>query len=392
MKVETMFLFCLYYIFGVCNAQLDIVTDETPLAERGACISNPCLHDGMCTITSSGFICTCVNGYNGVNCERRADDCPRDYSMKCIHGVCKLDMNGHPKCVCNEGFEGPTCSIQVDNCASNPCQNSGSCIDKLDGYECKCLPTTRGTHCQIKDGDIQKCIKDCKNYFFDGKCWHKEGTQILVGWGLGEHFCNSKQTCYNATKGQFNDHEFIPVQLKPIQMQGTDDLIFITDRDAKLYDYHFIPHILPMEASSEVAFISCNTTNAMPLTKNSSISKLDVNETLLHIGTQYFIADMNNLYRCDFGLRLNVTVKDNKCSDPQDPEVDRFCNGRGKCFTDFKRKSYECLCCDGYAGDFCQYEDPCIAKPCENNAECKILGKYFNFECFTFISYPVFLF
>lgn len=372
-----MFLFfsiCVVH-FGILYGQLDIVTDETPLAERGACISNPCLHNGMCIVTSSGFICTCVNGYIGVNCERRADDCSRDLSMKCVHGVCKLDMNSHPKCVCAEGFEGPTCELQIDNCAANPCHNSGTCIDKIGGYECKCPADTSGSHCQIKNEDTKRCLATCGEYYFDGKCWKDSGSKVVSSWGLGEENCNSRQTCFNATKGQFAEHEFVPLQLKPIQMQVNDDLVFITDRDAILYDYHFIPHILPMEANSDVAFLSCNTTNALPLAQNKSASKVDVNETLLHPGTQYFIADMNALYRCDFGLRLNVTVKVNKCSDPSTPNTNQFCNGRGKCFTDFTKEDYGCLCCTGYAGKYCQYEDPCIAKPCVNGGQCHILGK-----------------
>lgn len=370
-----MFAFGVGCLISMVTCQLDIVTDETPLAERGACISNPCLHNGMCMVTSSGFICTCLNGYIGVNCERRADDCPRDYSMKCIHGVCKLDMNGHPRCICNEGFEGPQCSIQMDNCAMNPCHNGGSCIDNVNGYDCKCSQNTKGTHCQIRNEEIKKCVATCGDHYFDGKCWHKGNSPVSVGWGLGEYICNTRQSCFNATKGPFDEHEYIIVQLKPVQMQETDDLIFITDRDAILYDYQFIPHILPMEANSEQAFLSCNTTNAIPLTENPTIARLNVNESLLSVGTQYFLADMNALYRCNFGLRLNVTVKTQKCVDPGDVVPDRFCNDRGKCFTDFMRKNYECLCCEGYAGEFCQFEDPCHAKPCANGGVCEILGK-----------------
>uniref|UniRef100_A0A7M5U177 EGF-like domain-containing protein n=1 Tax=Clytia hemisphaerica TaxID=252671 RepID=A0A7M5U177_9CNID len=370
--------------FGFLSAQLDIVTDETPLEDRGACISNPCLHNGMCTVTSNGFICTCVNSYIGVNCERRADDCPRDLSMKCVHGVCKLDMNGNPKCICKEGFEGPICSLQVDNCASNPCLNSGTCIDKVGGYKCKCKSNTRGSHCQIKDDEISKCLNSCGEHYYGGKCWHNGEQKISVGWGLGEPICNTLQTCFNASKGQFDDHEYIPAQLKPIQMQDTDDLVFITDRDASLYDHHFIPHILPMEASSRDAFEKCNTTNALPLTKNISISKLNVNDKLLHPGIQYFIANMNHLYRCDFGLRLNVTVKEKACTDPKDLTPSQFCNGRGKCYTDFTQKMYSCLCCEGYAGKYCQHEDPCVAKPCSNNGQCKLIdigSGMLNHEC-----------
>ena len=369
-----MFFLSFFLQFCLVYGQLDIVTDETPLVERGACISNPCLHNGMCIVTKSGFICTCVNGFIGVNCERRADDCPRDLSMNCIHGVCKLDMDGHPQCICVDGYEGPTCQLQIDNCVDGPCLNSGTCIDKVGGYECKCPAGTSGSHCQIKDANTGECLSSCGDHFFEGKCWKDSVSKVIVGWGLGENFCNSRQTCFNATKGMFDVHEFVPLQLKPIQMQVNDDLIFITDSDAILYDYHFVPHILPMEASSEVAFLSCNISNALPVAENSSITKVEVNETLLHPGTQYFIADTNKLYKCDFGLRLNVTVKEKKCVDPS-TSTKQICNGHGKCFTDFTRKNYECLCCNGYAGQYCQHEDPCIAKPCLNEGQCNILGK-----------------
>lgn len=366
------FLLFAGFIAGL-YCQLDIVTDDTPLALRGACISNPCLHNGLCTITPSGFICTCMNGYIGVRCERRADDCPRDNAMNCVHGVCKLDMNGNPRCLCNEGYEGPACSIATDDCASQPCLNGGTCTDKNNGFDCKCISGVSGSHCQIKETHIQKCISHCSGYGNGGKCWHHGTENITVGWGYGELICNSKQTCYNMSLRYDQSYEYISVQLKPIHMQDTDDLVFITDRDAVLYDYNFIPHILPMEADSADSFSSCNTTNAIPLTNNPDISRLNVNDSLLKLGTQYFFADTNTLHRCLFGLRLNVTVKDMDCVNPIDTAIEVFCSGHGKCFSDFNRMRYECLCCDGFTGKYCQYEDPCYVKPCANSAKCEIM-------------------
>ena len=38
---------------------------------------------------------------------------------------------------------GPNCEINLDDCASNPC-DSGTCLDKIDGYECVCAPGYTG--------------------------------------------------------------------------------------------------------------------------------------------------------------------------------------------------------------------------------------------------------
>lgn len=38
---------------------------------------------------------------------------------------------------------GPNCEINLDDCASNPC-DSGTCLDKIDGYECACEPGYTG--------------------------------------------------------------------------------------------------------------------------------------------------------------------------------------------------------------------------------------------------------
>ncbi len=32
--------------------------------------------------------------------------------------------------------------------------------------------------------------------------------------------------------------------------------------------------------------------------------------------------------------------------------------------------SYECLCCAGYSGRYCEEMDACISGPCQNHATC----------------------
>lgn len=42
---------------------------------------------------------------------------------------------------------GSNCEIDIDECQPNPCQNGGTCYDRVNGYECACTPTYMGKNC-----------------------------------------------------------------------------------------------------------------------------------------------------------------------------------------------------------------------------------------------------
>ena len=359
------------------------------------CSPNPCLNGGICGSTSNGFVCTCINGYIGIRCEGRSDQCPVFDSLKCINGHCRLDLNGIPKCECNGHFGGQYCDQSLDTCKHRICLG-GTCIDTQSGYKCKCPSGKEGMNCQIDPLKTAKCLDACSSNVSEsngGRCWHNNSETVNVGWGYNQPLCSTMNSCFGMST---KNYDYIDVQLKPIQLQPNDTLIFHTDVDASLYNNQYVPHIIPMGTSSLDAFTTCNTTNAFPFSNYSwaGPGQLKINASFLHLGTQYFIANVNSLYRCEFGLRLNVTIKENQCFDSLSPGTE-MCHGHGKCYTDFNKKAYECSCCEGYTGKYCENEDPCYMNPCKNKGICSIIkdtaGKttfrcscnqgFFGFDC-----------
>uniref|UniRef100_A0A665TWT1 coagulation factor Xa n=1 Tax=Echeneis naucrates TaxID=173247 RepID=A0A665TWT1_ECHNA len=67
-----------------------------------ACESQPCVHDGHCKDTSSGYTCFCQPGYQGLNCEIDVPQLCETGNGGCHH-FCKVDQ-GNIQCSCADGY------------------------------------------------------------------------------------------------------------------------------------------------------------------------------------------------------------------------------------------------------------------------------------------------
>ncbi|XP_053380724.1 protein crumbs-like isoform X2 [Mercenaria mercenaria] len=143
---------------------------STPCKFNSTCLqkSNKTLYDidhpGFENLTfsyanASGYLCECVAGSKGVNCEINIDDCQHD---NCNNGTCYDLLNAY-RCDCFPGFEGEYCNVEIDECARYlPCRYGSRCTDKIADYECECPPLHNGKPYAGKNCTFE--LTACRNH------------------------------------------------------------------------------------------------------------------------------------------------------------------------------------------------------------------------------------
>lgn len=341
-------------------ATLNIAESAVDSSSSNVCSSNPCRNGGLCAVNVTQFACQCLHGFSGRLCEIKPKDCS---PTLCANGVCQMDSKGAPQCFCKPGFAGYRCDINQDDCASNPCLNNGLCVDRINGYRCTCKNGFYGLHCEFKSELIQRCVSQCGT----GICWHNESRTVSLEWGYGDTLCNTRETCFGKdynSSNQVSSDTFLEVQLKPQQIQVGDSLNFTRDENMAFYT----AGLRPFTSDDKSVFLSCSANSS----KGNYVSlqpqkHVHIGPDTLKEGFHYFIDNVDLTFRCDFGLRVNVSVKANKCYKPGSSEQ---CSGRGQCSTDFSQTAFQCRCCGGFRGEFCEKIDHCYSKPCKNHAIC----------------------
>lgn len=96
--------------------------------------------------------------YEGAQCEVNTDECANNPCQN--YGTCTDKINGYA-CICKAGFTGVHCETEINECLSEPCQNGGQCVDKKNGFDCICKPTYSGETCSESKTDFVS-----RNYHF----------------------------------------------------------------------------------------------------------------------------------------------------------------------------------------------------------------------------------
>ena len=118
--------------------------DETP---SDPCSPNPCMNEGVCSVTGNGAVCACPWGWTGSRCEKCLTDCA---SNPCpSNKQCRAKFGGGYDCICPSDRKGPNCEYANDACDSNRCQNGGSCKLEIGGsFSCICAQPFDGAYCE----------------------------------------------------------------------------------------------------------------------------------------------------------------------------------------------------------------------------------------------------
>ncbi|XP_043274627.1 protein crumbs isoform X2 [Venturia canescens] len=160
------------------------------------CHHEPCMMHGKCVSRQDRYECHCYARYSGNNCQ--LDNGPPCSSNPCKNsGTCVEDSKGDFTCTCPHGYTGALCESQlgVRLCENNPCKNKGSCVALTDSdYRCHCAPGWSGKQCEI---NINECGSNpCQN---GGICSD----------GINNYTCRCERTGYEGTHCEINIDECV---------------------------------------------------------------------------------------------------------------------------------------------------------------------------------------
>jgi hypothetical protein len=158
--------------------------------------------EGPLVFTSSpsepadAYSCACMSGYSAANCQNDVDECasePCQNSATCLESSSfSFVAADYYVCRCQEGYGGADCETDIDECASAPCLHDGACIDAVGRYSCTCVTGWTGYDCEF---DFNECGSyPCLNSGICTDAIDEYFCQCLDGYG-GENCAEQIDEC-----------------------------------------------------------------------------------------------------------------------------------------------------------------------------------------------------
>lgn len=291
------------------------------------CAPGPCKNSGVCHDKQTHFICECILGFMGDQCQINIDDCA---AAPCIHGGCQDKINSYT-CFCEEGYSGTNCDQNIDDCIYHPCKHGGECVDDIRSFTCNCVEGFEGLDCSTK---INYCEPD--------PCKH--GTCIDQSQG---YTCD----CDSGFVGQICDQNIDECQDNPCHNGGTciDGINSFT-----------------CECQTGYSGDQCDTNidDCQPHPCNHGTCKDDINSFSCV---------------CDSGYMGEL------CNQPTNPCLLEPCDPEHALCIHLGPGSFNCECDTGYEtnnnGKICTNKDDCESDSCNGHGICKDLIDAFECEC-----------
>ncbi|XP_028401393.1 fibropellin-1-like isoform X2 [Dendronephthya gigantea] len=339
---------------GGYNYVYEIVYEET---ETNLCEElSPCVN-GECVSTGDSYMCDCLSGYEGVNCDTLIDndDCA---NSPCVNGEC-IDGKNSYECKCSPGYNGQNCEKNIDDCANSPCVN-GDCIDKVNSYECRCTPGYNGQNCE-------KNIDDCANSpCVNGDCIDKVNSyecRCTPGYN-GQNCENNIDDCANSpcVNGDCIDKVNSYECRCTLGYNGQNCENNIDDcANSPCVNGDCIDKVNSYECRCTLGYNGQNCENNIDDCANSPCVNGDC-------------IDKVNAYEC----KCTLGYHGQNCEKNIDDCAKKPCRNGGRCVD--KVNSYQCVCKSGYNGANCETNiDDCAKKPCRNGGRC--VDKVNSYQC-----------
>ncbi|XP_065195949.1 uncharacterized protein LOC135827368 [Sycon ciliatum] len=318
---------------GVVAGAAELVVE--PYRAVTACSSNPCLNQGYCRLTTTGYICECTRNFEGFNCEsRRLNGIQRTpcLSAPCQNdGECNVVGSNTFVCVCAAGFSGPFCSQEIGACTSNPCLNNAQCVNHPSGYTCQCPIGYLGINCEQVDDNCYS------NPCLHGGVCHNAPLRFDC-------------ECRGGWEGELCDEDTNDCFPNPCQNGGN--------------------------CTDMLGAYSCSCASGFVGPRCQD----DIDECMsspCQNNGRCVNADGSFMCQCRRGHTGDFCEEDiNECASSP-------CRNGGQCID--RLGGYNCRCRPGLLGRNCEQgtlaSNPCAARPCQNNGVCSLTLTGYECDC-----------